>query len=396
MSMKDVIRSWFAPVQIGGVKTPSVQPAEPTASVEVEPKETTVESAMPEREFVPPVVKELSLYEDARAKFNAADELEMRSAVLVQHPFFQNGKNLVQLDATFFLDVLTHMTVAMKDKGSQFFGGDYFDDAKIRHHMYKMAREGSRFTCYVLQWGSSDNFMQWQTRATELAQENPALAGSLLDAVSKHLATSSCVGAPSVAWLDCVEKLSSNQPHVTHDMVLHNFYKAFTEHSNADKCMAAYPALYKQWLDPNNDDRTMTWATQRVARAAWLAQHHPRIDVWDVAEWYHVANHTQKKPDIMQALSENAPSGALLKAWYGVELTTEEMTKHPLAHSLYVHKHAAMYHEEVQPLPGSWEMALALATTGRQFCETLVMAAKMDTSKEKPLALELPDLGPTP
>ena len=160
--------------------------------------------------------------------------------------------------------------------------------------------------------------------------------------------------------------------------------------------MAAYPALYKQWLDPKNDAVTMSWAIQAVTRAVWLAQHHPRIDAWDVAERFHVSPTTQKKHEIIQLIAESTPSGALLKAWYGLELTSDEIAKHPLAHSLYVHKHAPMYLEEVKQLPGSWEVAMALSTTGQEFCEAVVMAAKAKTNKEPVMVMELPDLGPTP
>lgn len=145
--------------------------------------------------------------------------------------------------------------------------------------------------------------------------------------------------------------------------------------------MAAYPALYKQWLDPKNDAVTMSWAIQAVTRAVWLAQHHPRIDAWDVAERFHVSPTTQKKHEIIQLIAESTPSGALLKAWYGLELTSDEIAKHPLAHSLYVHKHAPMYLEEVKQLPGSWEVAMALSTRAKNFAKPLSWRPRQKPTK---------------
>lgn len=51
---------------------------------------------------------------------------------------------------------------------------------------------------------------------------------------------------------------------------------------------------------------------------------------------------------------------------------------------------------ETSPLPDSWNVALSLSQTGRQFCDMLVMTAKAKMSKEPALTMNLPDLGPDP
>lgn len=231
MTLRSKFQNWFLPQTREAKNTPPL-PEPDGVPMEVAPVESGEDktSSVPvavEADFVPPPLEELSPYEDARMQFNAATSLEARSTVLTMHPFFRDLGKFPEHDPALFLDVLDHMTAAMKSKGRDFFGAG-IDDSNFRGHLYRMVRESHSCTCLVLQLGSGEAFLKWQDRAADLVLKNPELTGKINHALSMHLAVSSSVGVPRAMWLDSVERMGSFQTNITHEMVLENFYRAFT------------------------------------------------------------------------------------------------------------------------------------------------------------------------
>lgn len=383
MTVREKIRNWLGTQQRTTVPVAAKEPDDrpnsqrPMVNIPEDPKDM-------------PAAAALSPEEDARLKFTNANSQEERSAVLATHPFFENGNNQAQLDAPLLLAVMKHMTEVYAEHGSSYFRDNShydFDDGE------SSIRNRKPETCKIIKWGNPDQFSAWQNRAFELTREEPGYRDALLTQVAHHLKKTTRANSSNGKWLACVEQLAEQEVFLPVMAMLDEIKKASPANSIVPDFFTKYPILAARWSSPSNDAESLAWAALHLPDGLWLAKHHPRINAWDLAEVLQPKD-VDPKRIMTNAIAETTPSGALLKAWYGVEPSAEEVIKHPLAHSLYVHKYAPMYLEEVKPLPTSWQVAMSLATTGREFCDTLLMTAKAQLSNVDTTTLELPDLGP--
>lgn len=328
--------------------------------------------------------------EDARLEFVASEDLEERSRVLAEHNFFEKGKPYTQLDGAFMLDALKHIAKVYKEHQWSYF--------RRSHHEFES--EGLRtthpYSCIIMEWARLEKFAVWQEHAWALITKEPQYKQELMEVMSAHLGKAHAEQGSLLPWFESAEQLAENGYRFSMRALLEKLKSVSDkEATSSAPLLSRYPKLREQWLDPENDESALLWSSQALNNGTWLIrQNHPRIDAWALAERIQSMDTAAGAP-MTATIAENTRYGALLKAWYGLELTVDEIIKHPLAHSLYVHKHAPMYLEEVKPLPLSWEVAMGLASTGKQFCEALVMTAKHDMTKTEPIVLELPELGAT-
>lgn len=379
MTVKNTIKAWF-----------SIQNQEPPAPNLVNPKEV-LRVANRDGAFEPLQISNetLSEIEDARLKFSAADSLEAKSLILTTHPFFQGSKDITQLDAPMLVATIEHMTATLREDGNM-----YYNRYSHGNHgqTSKESLYASRPASYaIIAWSEFSSFLKWTRQALEVAEENISYKAQLQAALLKHVIKASSFNKVNVDLLVCVELLAERNVLLPVKIVCDTFKNISDESNGLQALLLAYPALAKVWNEPLYDAQVLEWSTERPEYGYWLGANHPRINAWDIAETFQTL-HVRTRDKLTLALADSTPSGALMKAWYGFELTTDEIVKHPLAHSLYVYKHAPMYLEEVKPLPISWEVALSLATTGRQFCDALIMTAKNQMNKETPMVFELPDM----
>ena len=376
MTVREKIRNWF-----GAPQSTSM----PAAMENAQKKDADTPAAV----TMPGIAEQtsaqvvLSPEEHARLKFTMAVGEEERSAVLTTHSFFEHGKNVAQLDAPLLMAVMEHMTQMYSEHASTYFYHEYDDyDNSIRERL--------PHTCQLIVWGTPPNFLSWQTRALELARQVPQDKHALLEHVAEHLKKTIRANDTDETWFFCAEKLAEQGVFLPLPIMLGAIKKASSNHVAVSDFLTKYPMLAQLWNDAKNDTEALEWAVQSMPMGLWLAQHHARINAWDLAEIWHKVDADPNRP-MLVAVADSTRSGALLKAWYGVEPSADEVIKH----SLYVHKYAPMYLEEVKPLPTSWQVAMSLATTGREFCDTLLTTAQAQLSQVDPLSLELPDLGPS-
>lgn len=319
--------------------------------------------------------------------FLAADGVAPRDDVLSKHPFWQRDNPMLGLDASTCLKILHHILDIHEQYmmplryGHPAFGYDFFDDPQDERDRIR-AMKG-------IAWGMPEEYMKWQEQAVVLAQQEPAYAAELLDVVAMQVRFNGAGDEDNEHWPSQAEHLLANGGTLGVAEILTGLRQA-VDVASLDTTLAQNPHV-AQFLNNSTYDReAIAWGRQNEQNLHWLAAQHPRLSSWEIAEGIN-------DPKSIAALADLTRDGAVLKAWYGVELKADEIATHPLAYSLYVHKHAPIYMEEAQPLPDVWSMALSLCTTGVDFKNMLLMAAKAKVSPQlRPEELSLPDLGPAP
>ena len=230
-----------------------------------------------------------------------------------------------------------------------------------------------------IQWGRVEAYTHWHDRAVELIEEQPEQGGILLNALIRHLEeTGETMGN---YWLVEADKILELGGSLSTETLLDGLCT-----SERIQNLANHTTLQQAVQHPARDADALEWVKKQYIRADVLVRFHPRLHGW------RLANEISEK-ELIAKLAESMKDGALLKAWHGIPLTGEETLQHPLAYSLYVHKHALIYLEEARPLPDAWSMALALSTTGMEFQEMLLGAAHLKVNlAQKPETLALPAL----
>lgn len=345
----------------------------PPASPEA-PVVTSLPTAIVPEPPVPPAPKKIA--RSGLELFLAATDALAREKVLKEHPFWQAKEVELQLDGHQVAAVIEHIC----DLHSKFAW-------RLSHaHMDYDDDEEKIEAMRGVQWGQRDAYRFWHQRALALLQDHPEHRGILLSAMQHHVKVTS--DSNDVEWLDEAEDLLRLGCSVSMRDILNGWLKKaqFQKFEGMPAAFNAYPLMTTEFQKVENDAEALEWVKENYKRALLLSSFHQRLDCWQLAE------HIPKK-ELILMLAEQANDGALLKAWHGIPLTGEETLRHPLAYSLYVHKHAHIYLEEAQPLPDAWSMALSLATTGVDFQEMLLAAAQLKMNPEKkPEMWALPNL----
>lgn len=316
--------------------------------------------------------------------FLQAQDDRQREKVLKTHPFWQQERVEQLLNSQQVAAVIGHISDAHSDLSYAFMHYDDDDHDLVDRH--------SR----GVEWAAPDEYRHWHERALALIQEHPADKQTLLDAMHQHLMVVSSTDhghTPydwDATWLQEAQDILHLGGKVSTEALLNGLLSIGV--SNDFRCVTKTfvenPLIAAEFQKKERDEETLAWTKDNYKRALLLTSHHPRLNAWAISDA--VQDHS-----LVTILSEKAKDGALLKAWHGIALSGEETLQHPLAYSLYVHKHAPIYLEEAQPLPQVWHMALSLSTTGVEFQEMLLNAAHIKMNPEQqPEILELPDLEP--
>ena len=355
MPLVNIIRNWFS------TKTPSdaTPPVAASASASVVAATSVVKA--------PAAVNE-STGIDLFLKVGTS---QARDEVLQKHPFWQQDNVHLLVDAPVVAAVIEHIS-ELETKYAWRRDMDTWDDDDEDERIENLRG---------VQWGRVDAYEHWHKRAVQLIGEQPEQGSLLLNALIRHLEAS--VETMGQYWLVEADKVLELGGLLSTSILLAGLSTA----ERVEK-LAAHPALEHAVQDPGRDAEMLEWVKKQYSRAETLVQFHHRLHGWRLAD---------EIPDknLITKLAESVKDGALLKAWHGIALTSEETRQHPLAYSLYVHKHALIYLEEARPLPDAWSMALALSTTGLEFQEMLLSAAHLKVNPaRKPEILTLPDLEP--
>lgn len=329
-----------------------------------------------------PVVKK-TVEETGVEAFLAADGVGPREDILKKHPFWQRAEPMQELEADVYLQVLQHIlnvheqyAMALR-YGHPAFSFDYDDDIGAERDKIRAMRG--------ISWGEPKEYIKWQEHAMVLAQKEPAYADALLEAIGLQVRLNA--GGDDVRWLAQAEHLLRYNGTLDANAALTGLCSSSI---TMEKALNDYPLLSLFLDDPTYHKDAIAWATQNENNLQWLVKSHQQLSSWAIAE--HL-NDTKN----VTVLADMTHDGAILKAWHGVALTSEEIASHPQAYALYVHKYAPIYMEEAQPLNDTWSMALSLCSTGVDFKEMLLMAARSKmTPQAQPEHVALPDLGHMP
>ena len=325
---------------------------------------------------------------DGIEAFLSANGVAPRDVVLSKHPFWQRPEPMLDVGAATYLKILEHildiseqyMMALRYGSPASGFDHDTLEDEDEDEESRIRSMKG-------IIWGMPQEYMKWQNQAVVLAQQEPAHAAALLDIVRQQVLFNA--SEDNKNWPAQAEHLLENGGTFTVAHAMAGLQKSVAC-ENLGGLLTETPNLAKLLLDPRQDNEVLAWATLHERNRHWLVARHPRLSAWDIAD-------KLRDPKAVGALAEFTADGAVLKAWYGAPLTGDEIACHPLAYSLYVHKHAPIYMEEAQPLPETWTVALALCTAGIDFKNMLLMAAKAKVSPQSyDDSIVLPDLGPMP
>lgn len=330
----------------------------------------------------------LTPYEDALQLLQNANTMEERSNVLLSHSFFTEGAGKAKqgFDAKMMVEVLKHLNDVYSSFGYQM-------QHQHRFNIRDNTPESKPQSWKITSWLGINHGLSWIERVTELAQQEPDYKETLRPQV--HKLFGAWGNKNSELWPDIAELVLSAWGPISPRLIMGGLYHMNVADPRAEQPIEKYSNLSAFWNNPEYDGEWLQWCGHGNDDGLRMIGRHPRLNAWDLAHYYKSCGGDQDyMEDKIKKIADQDKGGALLKAWHGYELTVEEITKHPLAHSLYVHKHAPMYLEEVQPLPDSWNVALTLSQTGREFCDMLVMTAKAKISKAPVQSVELPDLGP--
>lgn len=315
---------------------------------------------------------------DGRELFLSATDAQERELVLTSHPFWQTKNVEQQLGVAEVAAVIEHI--------SELYAKYHL---RLSHpsRIYSRHNSESRIEAMRgIQWAQRAMYSQWHQRAVSLLKKHPQESNVLLNAMQNHV-EATCE-SEKFEWLKEAEDVLRLGGNLSTPVMLNGlFIKAQArQFEDMDIDFQTYPRIAQEFQRIERDAETLRWVQEHYARAQLVAMHHPRLDGWTLAEYI-------PKKDLIVLLGEHVKDGALLKAWHGIALTGEETLQHPLAYSLYVHKHAPIYLEEARPLPDAWSMALSLSTTGLEFKEILLNAAHLKMNPEqKTETLTLPAL----
>ena len=313
-----------------------------------------------------------------RELFLTASNAQEREEVLKNHPFWQTKNIEQQLGVPEVAAVIEHISELHAKYGF------LLSSRGSLHSPY--GNEGRVQDMRGIQWGTRAVYRQWHQRAVALSEAHPNESGVLLSALQKHIEATA--RTKDVDWLEEAEDILRLGGSVSTRAMLNGWFirAQARQFEDLDIDLQACPRMALEFQRIERDAEIVQWVEGHFSGAQLVAMLHPRLDGWTLAE------HIPKK-DLILSLAEHVKDGALLKAWHGLALTGEETLQHPLAYSLYVHKHAHIYLEEARPLPDAWSMALSLSTTGLEFKEILLSAAHVKMNPEqKPETLMLPAL----
>lgn len=287
--------------------------------------------------------------------FLATDDVKVQTEVLNRHSFWQRDEPMFDLDAKTYVQVLR-----------------YIVDVNEFYQTYESESEKALLqNIKGVAWGNPQKFIKWQQQACILAQQEPMHAGALLDLVQKQLLLNA--NNRNKQWPRQAEHFLSNGGKFSAEQVFSSLNKLDLKDVSAS--IAKAPVIAKFWDEPQYDSAALQWAGQDTSKLLWLTRQHSRMSSWTAAEQLNDKSGIGK-------LAAIAHDSALLKAWHGLPLTSEEIASHPLAYSLYVHKYAPVYIEEARPLPDTWSIALSLCATGVDFNNMLLLAAKAKLSPQ--------------
>ena len=361
------LRNWWGTLPASSERAPKTSPSASAPLGTAPSVLATPKDEQPNKATVP----------DGRELFLAASSAEEREQVLKNHPFWQTKDVELQLGVAEVAAVIEHV--------SELYAKYHF---RLSHPRSIHLRDGeSRIEdMRGIQWGQRSMYSQWHQRAVSLLKTHPNESSVLLNAIQKHV-EATCEGN-GIEWLEEAEDLlrlggAVSTPAMLNGLLIRAQARRFED---MDIDFDACPRITQEFRSIEREAGILRWVQDHYARAQLVAMNHPRLDGWTLAE------HIPKK-ELIVLLAEHVKDGALLKAWHGIALTGEETLQHPLAYSLYVHKHAPIYLEEARPLPDAWSMALSLSTTGLEFKEILLNAAHLKMNPEqKPETITLPAL----
>ena len=155
-------------------------------------------------------------------------------------------------------------------------------------------------------------------------------------------------------------------------------YLATHKHRSPKAALVHTPLVLSELGSEKNRQDLEITALRGASNIFWLEHFNPSINAWNLAERCDSAQ-------MLVEMGNGLHDGALFKAWHGIALSLDETRIHPLAHSLYVHKHAPVYIDEVLPLPEHWRLAMELATTGAQFKGMLLQGLSKKEADSIPL-----------
>lgn len=224
-----------------------------------------------------------------------------------------------------------------------------------------------------LLWGTGEHWGKWQARVFELRSQ--------LDwpTMEKHFDTI-LSQAPYYDWpygngmLEHAEVALKNGIRLQPRTLLCVAYQPTHKNRAPKAALAHVPAVLAELCSEANQPQLEITALRGVHNIAWLQHFNPAINAWNLGER---CSDVEMLTNMAAALHD----GALFKAWHGIALSLEEMRIHPLAHALYVNKHAPVYAAEVLELPDYWRLAMELATTGAQFKSLLLQGKDKKTAE---------------
>lgn len=218
-----------------------------------------------------------------------------------------------------------------------------------------------------LLWSTPTNWGKWQQRLLDLRKD---VDWNHAQRLLHHVLRFGAVHADARehdGMLPYAEQMLKNGMHFDLHCLARVAWRPSCENQNPYRQLEPYPLVLAQLTAGENDAQLEQITLENPKTLHWLSKINSRIDAWSLAER---CTTRQQLEDLHHRLHDEA----LFKAWHGIPLNAEEVHIHPLAHSLYVHRHAPVYLSEVQPLPEHWRLALELSNTGEQFKKLLLQA----------------------
>lgn len=295
--------------------------------------------------------------------FFALSSVEERDDLLQKHLFWKDENVQEHLSGKALLAIIEHIRLCLLDYVAK------NPDAKAIGARALKASPG-------LLWSTPDHWQRWQQRLLDLRMDSGMdwiHAQWLLHDVLRY-ASAHKDAAYQDRMLPYAEQMMENGMLFDITCLIRVAWWPSCENSNPLGQLNPYPLVIAQLKDPQNGIELQTMALKHPSMVHWMNNINARIDAWSLAE--RCTTRTQ-----LTELCTHLHDAALFKAWHGMPLNVEEIQIHPLAHSLYVHKHAPVYLAEVAPLPEYWRLAMELAGTGEEFKCLLLQG-----QSQKPLA----------
>lgn len=284
--------------------------------------------------------------------FLRLDNLKDREHLLMQ-PYWQEPNIQTRLRVSVFQAVLLHIADCVSE---------YYE--RTKNGTLGKSPKSTIEASAGLRWSTDLHWSRWQQRIFELRFElNWPRMQEVIDLV---LSTAVFYPAPyNSNMLDDAEIALSQGIALAPRTLLCVAYPSTNKHPYPRDALANSPHVLAELCSESNREELELLALRTASNTAWLSHFNPSINAWNLAE-------RCQEADILRDLASTLPDSALFKAWHGMELSLDEARLHPLAHALYVNKHAPVYLAEVMDLPKHWRMAMDLATTGAQFKSMLL------------------------